>query len=94
MIVGKELAASLAATMSNDDKRFFIHLFESGSMTGAKSLVHSKAKKHAFEQQLIGSHALTSSTIQNGLIDITYGLLNNKTKLKINDHGEVIEVAL
>lgn len=93
MIDKKQLAADIAATMTQDNKKFFMHLFEQGDLSSAKTIVKASAKQHLFEQQFIGSHATTSEHIQNGITDIAYGLLKNNNKLAINEFGEIVEIA-
>lgn len=93
MIDERQLAAISAATMTSDSKKFFMHLFEQGDLSSAKTVLKASAKAHLFEQQFIGSHASTSEHIQNGITDIAYGLLKNNTKLSMNEFGEIVEIA-
>lgn len=87
-----QIAKSLAAVMSDDAKAAFISLFESGNTAAAKSMTKTQIQKHSMEQQIIGSHALTSPNMQQGLCEIAFGLLSNGTELKLNEFGELEEV--
>lgn len=88
----QQIAEALAAVMSDDAKKAFKAIFESGNMDAAKGLVKMQAQRHVTEQMIIGSHAATSPAMQNGLSEIAYDLLKDGKKLAINELGEVERV--
>lgn len=89
-----ELAKALSLVMTEQDKKFFLHLMDNGNIETAKRTVRNKSMKHVTEQIIIGSHVSTAPAMQQELSDIAYSLLKNNTELRILQSGEIVEQAL
>lgn len=85
----QQIAEALVMVMSDDAKKAFKAIFESGNIEAAKGIVKMQAQRHVTEQMIIGSHAVTSPSMQSGLNEIAYDLLKDEKKLSINELGEI-----